>query len=59
MGPVRMPWLALGAGAMFVAAAGLPLWGVDGPALANLGELAFALACVVSAVRFAHAPHVR
>jgi len=53
------PWLAVGAGAMFVAAAGLPLWGVYGPPLANLGELAFALAFVASAVRFARAPQLR
>jgi hypothetical protein len=49
------PWLALAAGTMFVAAAGLPLWGVYGPPVANLGEIAFVAGLLATGVRFADA----
>lgn len=49
----RWPWLALTALAMFVAAAGLPLWGVDGPPVANLGEIVFVAGLLATGVRFA------
>lgn len=52
----RWPWLALAATAMFVAAAGLPVWGVDGPPIANLGEIVFVAGLIATGVRFARAP---
>lgn len=49
----RWPWLALSSLAMFIAAAGLPLWGVDGPPIANLGEIVFVAGLIATGVRFA------
>lgn len=52
----RWPWLALAAGAMFVAAAGGPVWGTYAPPVANVGEIAFVAGLIATTLRFAPAP---
>lgn len=49
----RWPWLAVSAGAMFVAAAGGPAWGTYAPPVANVGEIGFVAGLVATALRFA------
>lgn len=49
----RWPWLALAAGAMFVAAAGGPAWGTYAPPVANVGEIGFVVGMIATALRFA------
>ena len=49
----RWPWLALAAGAMFVAAAGGPAWGSYAPPVANVGEIGFVAGLIATALRFA------
>ncbi|MDF1523123.1 MAG: hypothetical protein P1P87_09935 [Trueperaceae bacterium] len=45
-------WLALAAGAMFVAAAGGPAWGTYAPPVANVGEIGLVAALIATAARF-------
>lgn len=47
------PWLAVSAGAMFVAAAGGPVWGTYAPPVANVGEVVFVVGFIATAMRFA------
>lgn len=49
----RWPWLVLGAGAMFVAAAGGPAWGAYAAPVANVGEIGFVVGLIATAQRFA------
>lgn len=52
----RWPWLAIAAGAMFLAAAGGPAWGTYAPPVANVGEIGFVVGLIATALRFARAP---
>ena len=50
------PWLALTAGAMFVAAASGPAVGSFAAPVANLGEIVFVIGLIATAERFAARP---